>query len=613
VLRASLQDQPPTSAPATKSATTKARRAPPAARKAAPPRGNLPIVTLDRFEQAMQIARLAAEHGLADLSFRAVRESLQAGPPVIPVEANPSSRVVVRSIRMGDEGPTDQVSPRVIANLTQLERLWQKQNVPADGVYRALREAVLPAGRPTEVFLYASPVNQFALRHPQSLGKLLVDWTVRAGKSDDLKAAVAARRANPLAELPATVLMAQLALATTDRAAATHSLEALTERLKRDSSRATADLVCHVAIPALEDGRPEVGAAAMGALDACTKAFENAVQPEPLASLLLLLARRQFQKGDAASGRKRLDAYLEANERNTIRYGGDYPLYLRKQQLQRVAAEFARAGLWTDALTNLGRFVDAPAYSGGDPPIDQALVSLLRHLKSSPAKERFETLRGWTMPAKDRPVVRILTSMAAQDMAPDLFSRQPSAARIAKPPEPATTGGAGDVVSTATALIEAARDAGALDWLASEARAAAEPKGDRKIENAEVFAILVELARGGGGDVAGRIETRIADVVKETDEHARIMVQQQAAPNPLYSARAVNRNVPNRFPWSDYLVAHVAIKSSDPTIETLGVRLSEALAERARQVNDWGVLARLRLGLAEAAARLELRQHAAGL
>jgi len=602
VLRASIQDQPATAPPAsTKAAPTKARRAAPKSQTVVTPRSNLPIVTLERFEQAMQIARLAAEHDLADLSFRAVRESLQAGPPVIPVETNPSSRVVIRSARGMDDGPADAVAPRVIANLAELERLWQKHRVPADGVYQALRAAVLPVGRPTEVFLYASPVNRFALRHPQSLGKLLAEWAVRAGKADDLTRIVEARRANPLAELPATVLSGQLALAATDSTAAVASLQALAERLKRDASRATADLVCHVAIPALDRPQPEVAAAAMRALDASTKAFENAVQPEPLASILLLLARRQFKKGDAADGRNRLDAYLETMERNTTRYSGDYSIYVRKQQYERVAAEFARAGLWTDALAALARFVDAPAYSGGDPPVDQALVSLLRHLKTSPAKERFETLRAWTMPAKDRRIVRILTSMAAHEMAPELFSQ--SAPGSAKQPQAPTTGAGEEVMSTATALIESARDAGALDQLAQETRAAAEAKGDQKIENAEVFAILVELALGRGREVAARLDARIAEVKKESEAHTRTAAQQQPGVNQLVSARAISRTAPIKFPWSDYLVAHVAIQSSDAAALALGERLTQALAERAQQLKDWGVLARLRCDLAEAAAR----------
>ena len=136
-----------------------------------------------------------------------------------------------------------------------------------------------------------------------------------------------------------------------------------------------------------------------------------------------MLARRQFQLGDAPGGRKRLEAYLEAMEKNTVRYSGDYPLYLRKQQLERIAAEYARAGLWADALASLARFVDAPAYSGGDPPVDDVLVRLLRQIEASPAKERYQTLHDWTMPAKDRRVARILTSLAAGDMAPEAFSQ----------------------------------------------------------------------------------------------------------------------------------------------------------------------------------------------
>ena len=189
-------------------------------------------------------------------------------------------------------------------------------------------------------------------------------------------------------------------------------------------------------------------------LDAGVKGLENSGQPEPLGSLLLMLARRQFQLGDAAGGRKRLEAYLEASEKNTLNYGGDYPLYFRKQQLERVAAEFARAGLWTDALAALGRFVDAPAYSGGDPPVDDTLVRVLRQLDGKPAAERYETLRAWTMPTKDRRLVRILTSVAARDTAPEVFSHAEPAG---KPPAAAGIHCAAqqtEVFSTATALIE---------------------------------------------------------------------------------------------------------------------------------------------------------------
>ncbi len=117
---------------------------------------------------------------------------------------------------------------------------------------------------------------------------------------------------------------------------------------------------------------------------------------------------------------------MEAMEKNASRYSGDYSLMIRKQHLERVASEYARAGLWTDALTALGRFADAPAYSGGDPPVTDALVRLTRRLAATPAQRALPTLHDWTMPAKDRRVVRILAAQGSRDLAPDVFARASS-------------------------------------------------------------------------------------------------------------------------------------------------------------------------------------------
>ena len=116
------------------------------------------------------------------------------------------------------------------------------------------------------------------------------------------------------------------------------------------------------------------------------------------------------------------------------------------------------------------------------------------------------------MPTKDRRVVRILAAQGARDLAPDVFART-------EPPEPmpaANSSADGRVLSTAAALIDAARQAGTLDKLADEARAAAE----QKIENAETLHVLVELARGQGPRVAPRIEARLAELIKENQERA---------------------------------------------------------------------------------------------
>ncbi len=129
---------------------------------------------------------------------------------------------------------------------------------------------------------------------------MLAAWAVRAGKVDDLKKAIDERKGQPLAELPASILTAQLALAAGDDRSAIAALKVLAERLKRDTLRSTAELACHAALPALERPQPELARAAVDVLDGCVKGFESGYQPEPIGTILVLLARRQLQLGDVA-------------------------------------------------------------------------------------------------------------------------------------------------------------------------------------------------------------------------------------------------------------------------------------------------------------------------
>ena len=291
---ASYQAQQPSSPRTTRPGQPRTKAAGPRAGRAASPRSNLPLLTLDRFEQAMQIARLAAEHDLPDLSVRAVREALRAGPPIIPAAPTltPTPRAVARARAMAtDEGPADQVSPRVVANVIELERLWRKHKLSADVAYQVLRDVVLPAARPDEVFLYASPLNVATLRRPQSVGMLLADWAVKAGKADELIKTMTARNGPAMSALPLAMLSAQLALAMNDPAAIREALKAIAARLKTDTSHHTSELACHVAIPGLFRPEAELAAVAIGVVDSAAKGMETANQPEPLASLLLILAQ----------------------------------------------------------------------------------------------------------------------------------------------------------------------------------------------------------------------------------------------------------------------------------------------------------------------------------
>ncbi len=85
--------------------------------------GATAAVTLDRFELAAQLAKLAAGHEMTALSLRAVRQPLAGGPPVIPIpiETNNRGMVVQRNRNEGDD--QDQTARRVEARLAELDVL----------------------------------------------------------------------------------------------------------------------------------------------------------------------------------------------------------------------------------------------------------------------------------------------------------------------------------------------------------------------------------------------------------------------------------------------------------------------------------------------------------
>ena len=422
------------------------------------------------------------------------------------------------------------------------------------------------------------PLDLNALRNPRSVGRLLASWAVRAGKTEALNQAIAARGGEQ-AQLPAAVLKTQLALAAKQPLPAIEALGSIAARMKNDTSRTTSELAVQAALPALEGSDPKLAKAALDVLDSCAKGLESTGQSEPVASLLLLLARRQFSAGDLSGGRKRLEAYLEATEKTTVRYAGDYSLYLRKQNLERVAGEYARAGLWADALLTLGRFLDAPVYSGGDPPVDGTLARVLRQLEKNPASERYQTLRAWTLPEKDRQSIRMLTSALESETTPSAFLRRAPGSASTSNEKPAAAARNHTTVSTARALIEAARECGKLDELASQAAAAAALKEDRKVENAEMLHLLVELARGQGARVLKEIDDRTSALAKEHEQGASPNVE----PHLAAKRRGVMRNDQMSFPETDFQLARAALADSDTAVRSAGVRLADALENARRE------------------------------
>ncbi|HQU42837.1 MAG TPA: hypothetical protein PK867_08490, partial [Pirellulales bacterium] len=566
------------------------RPAAPTARPANPATKSvgLPVATLQQFDQAMDIAALAAEHELHELSLRAVREVLRAGPPAVPMKAmqRGGAGMVVRSRSNQPDNDQSQIAQRVEQRLSRLDALWKRHAAPPEAVYQTLVEAVMPAGRPGETLLYAPPLNVGSLRNPTSAGKLLVDWAVRAGCADRLREQVNGRLEQPLAQLPGYVLLAQLALATGDRQAATASFDWLRQRIAGETLQSSAEMACHAALPALDDA--ELAPKAVGIVE--TAAKNLSAQPnqqsndEPAASLLLLLARHQLRHGAVEAGRKSLFDYLAVCQQMNVRYSGDYGIYRRKQQLAKVAIELATAGQFDEALDMLGQYADTEIGSNyGQIDVGPAVVALVRQLASAPAAERYDKLKQWSLPAKDRKSVRLLAAFVPQEELPEAFHDVASASAAA---ENRSSGGltkfsnaSGDLMSTLTMLVEAAQAGGKLDELAKLAHEAAHDP-DQKIENAAALEIVVQLAR------------RRPENVREA---ATALAAELASTPPAQAWRA------SGLPGAEYLVANAC--ASNAALGDVGMGILATLLTHAQQSQNHPLASHLRIDVADQTAR----------
>jgi hypothetical protein len=188
-------------------------------------------LSIDRFEQAMKIACLAAENDLHTLSVRAVLESL-GGPPVPPAASESLSgrsvgvnaRVNVTSPYVSSQNSVFPSSSRGVWKwLEELDRLWKTRNAPPEAVYHALREAIMPSDQPDKILMYEPQFPNTVIvgdgkRLPSEVrvkrvASILAEWAVRAGKADELRHRIEQRQASPTARASGQLILSSLAAA----------------------------------------------------------------------------------------------------------------------------------------------------------------------------------------------------------------------------------------------------------------------------------------------------------------------------------------------------------------------------------------------------------------
>lgn len=560
-----------------------------AAPVAVPASGNQ-ISTLSQFEQAAQISKLAASNGLTDLSLRAISAALHGGPPLEAMEEPDQSNPFGRQ----QQSTNSQAAVTIHRHLASLEQIWRLKKVSDERIYEALREAVFPESRSQEVFLYPIPLAQNPSQ-PQSVSILLVKAAIQARKTDDLKSQAEQRLQQPLGELSSRILLAQLAMGMRDREGIEEQLKLIAARLKQDSLQNTAELACHVAIPAmsLPDLPVAVELVAL-ALDHIQKGIQSrrgGGQQEPVTSLTFRLASHYFQAGKPEEGKKLVEAWIGLQGPMWSNYGGDYPAYQRKLAFLRAGGEYARAGLQSESLDMFGRFADAVTsrdYQTGGPGKDGAI--LLSGLAQLNAEKRYLLLKDWSFPTKSRLSVRLVTGLVTADRAPAAFD----AVRGVTPQGPRTA----QIMNSLELLIDAARQLGKLEELQAEMA----PHAAAKVENAELALALIQLSQKKGASALPTLVSLNGTRAKE-------------AADP----QNVNRRARSEGAAHDAILARAALLDPDPQVRDQGLKLTNHFIGYTQRVYDQQMMPAMKRAMRtaqmgpEAARELDIRSSDAGL
>ncbi|HEV8062836.1 MAG TPA: hypothetical protein VGP68_23355, partial [Gemmataceae bacterium] len=461
-------------------------------------RGSVAPLTEEQFRQVYDVAMLAAELKLPQLSMRAVREACRGGPPIADGNRRRGGRYVNRIINgtnyLVNGGNANRIS--LDQAIIKLVPLWREEQVSPAQIYDVLAGVVMPAARPSEVFI-SSPALQFDQVYVQDafgswtpvsgimdesvddrgLSALLVDTAIEAKKIDDLRTKLESRAKLSLAELNAKIMLAILAMRTKDEAAAKKAIAVLAERIKKDSLLATNTAVGTLLAPLLTD--QTYGAIVAPLLEKVAENYATAGNSQPAADTRFKLAASHLKRKDVEAARKQFKIVEGFGKR--VGQGG-YDPHLA------LAQEYLKARWVEDALRELAFHADELSSTnnprlrrqGGtvEPSLQPAkfFALLVQELLELPAAKRYELLNTWTLPTEGRKNIRYYVD--------SLLKQAPPAVIEKRVPIPF-----GQVTSTMLLLAAAAKEAGK----ATELVGIAERMVAQKVENAELFQVLIYL------------------------------------------------------------------------------------------------------------------------
>ena len=544
----------------------------------ATPAGTIPVTTGPRARRALQLAKMAADAGLTELSLRAVREALGGGAPLggggagggmfggppaggmLPVLPTLATGVVT----MRNAGPGVMSDREIAVALQELTGRWGEAGADPAAVADVLLDAVLPPGRPHEAFAYAGAIDVNAQdSSPVDAVRPLLEWLQRADRTDDLAARLATRAAGTPGRAPAVLIAARSAVRRGDAETAAANLKELTDAARGGDPAATA-LLLYAAVPALN-----AGVAPDAALEALRLGVEGEPGGEANPANYPRLIREVLARRDVDGGVALVDRYLDATRRQAAQYGGSFGVRSERTALTAAIGALARGGAIAaalDRLDELDRLPDAGrSYANqSHGPTAGFAADVARESMRLSADERFDLLLNWTVPGgnaagEDRGEVRALTGELPPDVPPAEFGLPADPARALaaaadRPPPPLT----GTPVALAAAAVEAGRAAElavALD-AAAAARAAAPAYDAVGAQNAapagvgnDYEAMMRAAMPGGAAGTAGSPFADPGPLSAVTDATLRTLANQPAdVPAALAAAESLRAFAASRGP-----------------------------------------------------------------
>lgn len=221
-------------------------------------------VSIQQCQLALELATLAAEHDLQDLSLECVSKAFQRGWPVTvanqplvqPSRVSPSLSFT-GSVPVARSARTTTVNA-ITPTLTNLVTIWRSKKFPEERIYESLADIVLPKNQVEQINL-----RQLQTSRPKSGGPKLIPFesticnfllsaAIKASKEDDLETRINKRSENNATQLQSRYLLGMLGTDVGNLKIVEEQLNWFEKRLGESKSNENQEFAAAVALKSLD-------------------------------------------------------------------------------------------------------------------------------------------------------------------------------------------------------------------------------------------------------------------------------------------------------------------------------------------------------------------------